>query len=117
MATGPLMVTCPHAIWGGFDVSNGDFAYDLVAGNDSRIARREFALYDVQVGTADAAGKNVEQHVAGLGVGSWDILDVERRFADRGWGGEDRGLHARILGVWEHAKRSCIIEPYRKVTL
>jgi len=86
MATGPHMVRCPHAIWGGFNVPSNDFAYDLVSGDDSRIARREFAFYDVQVGAAYAAGKNAEQHVAGLGVGSWDVLDVERGFGDRRWG-------------------------------
>ena len=63
-----------HVICGCFNVSCDYFADDLVAGDDSRIARRELAFYDVQVGAADSAGENAEQNVSGLGIGSWDIF-------------------------------------------
>jgi hypothetical protein len=107
----------PYMTCAGKEVSGDDFAYDLVAGNDSRIARREFAFYDVQVGAAYTAGEHTEQNVARLGGGSRDVLDVERRLGDRGRGSEDSGFHTTILGVWEDAKRSCIIEPSGEVIL
>jgi hypothetical protein len=41
-----------------FGVSRDDFADDLVTGDYPWIARREFAFYDVQVGSADAASED-----------------------------------------------------------
>jgi hypothetical protein len=42
-----------------------DLADDLVAGNDRIAARRELSGDDVQVGAADAAGTDLEPHLAG----------------------------------------------------
>ena len=60
-------------------ISSDDFAYDLVSGNDARIARRELTFYDAQVGPANAAGEHTQQNVSGLGIGSWNLFDLERR--------------------------------------
>jgi hypothetical protein len=85
--------------WSG--ISGGDdLADDLVPGNNSRIARREFAFYDVQVGSAHPTGKDPKQKVSGLELWSWNVFDVERQLRDRGWGGEDSGFHGSILCAW-----------------
>jgi hypothetical protein len=92
---------CPtHTIRGRFKVASDDFADDLVSGDETWIARREFTFYDVQIGAADAACENPEQNVAGLGLWSWDVFDLQRESRDRVRSGEDSGLHGLILCVW-----------------
>jgi len=88
---------CPPKLCCGVELSSDYFAYDLVPGNHSRIARREFAFYDVQVGATDSTGKDTQQNVAGLELWNWNIFDVKRPVRDRRWGGEDCGFHAVIL--------------------
>jgi len=65
----------PYTVCYGIEVSGYDFAYYLVAGNDSGLARREFAFNDVEVGAADSAGAYPEKNVAGFRLGCGDVFD------------------------------------------
>ena len=47
-----------------------DDADDLVAGNDRQPLVRQLAVDDMQIGAADAAGLDADQHLAGPGAGS-----------------------------------------------
>ena len=53
------------------------FADNLMAGNNARLDGREIAFDDVEIGAANAAGKDFEQDVSGLGLRPRDILDRE----------------------------------------
>jgi hypothetical protein len=101
----------PPKLCCGIELSGDYFAYDLVPGNNSWIARREFAFYDMQVGATDPTGKDTQQNVAGLELWSWNIFHVKRRLRDRRWGGEDSGFHAVIL--FAHRWLEFPIEPSR----
>jgi hypothetical protein len=69
---------CPtHTICGGFQVSGDDFADDLMSGNDSRIARREFSFNDMKVGPADATCEDAEENMARFGLGRGDLFNSE----------------------------------------
>lgn len=70
--------TRPHMCCARFQLSGNDFAYDLVAGDDARVHLGEFAFNDVQIGAADTAGKNLQENVAGLRIGSGDVFDSQR---------------------------------------
>src|SRR2546428_7339950 len=59
-------------------IPGDDLADDLMARDDSGIAGREFALDDVQVGAADAAGEHSQQKVAGFRVRGGNGFDLER---------------------------------------
>jgi len=72
-------------------------ADDLVAGDDSRVERREFAFHDVEVGAADSAGEDAEQDVAGVGRGRGNIFDSKRMIRDWLRRNEDYGFHERLL--------------------
>ena len=55
-----------------------DLADDLMTGDDRRAVRRQLALEDVQVGTADAAGADTEQHLSRTGLGDRQLDELER---------------------------------------
>ena len=88
----------PHTIFSypickGIEVSGDDFAYDLMAGNDSRIARWEFAFDDMQVCAADSAGEYFEENVAWFRFGRGDVFDFQWGLGDWRGSGEDCGFH------------------------
>ena len=87
----------PYMTCAGVKVSGDDFADNLVAGDNARIARRQFAFYDVQIGAADAASEDPQQDVCWPRRWSWDVFDLQRRLRDRRRCGEDSGLHGLIL--------------------
>jgi len=58
------------------NLSGNDFADDLVSRDDARIARRQFTLYDVQVGAADAASEDTQQNVVRFWGRSWNVFDL-----------------------------------------
>jgi hypothetical protein len=61
----------------------GDHASDdFVAGYDRQALRRQFAIDYVQIGTADAAGADTQNHFAGGGRGN-RLLYPLQRLADR----------------------------------
>ena len=64
-------------------------ADDLMTGDDVVEARRKFAFGDVQIGAADAAGTDLQKHVAGLQSRTRDVLDVQRFLCDISGSGKD----------------------------
>ena len=90
----------PHMACAGIKVSGDDFADNLVAGDNARIARRQFAFYDVQIGAADAASENSHQNVSWPRRWSRDVFNLQRKLRDRRRCGEDSGLHGLILCAW-----------------
>ncbi len=46
-----------------------------MAGDDARAQRRKIALDDVEIGAADAAGNDFEQHLVGLWLRARDVFD------------------------------------------
>ena len=72
-------------------------ADDLVARHDRRLAEREVALHDVEVGPADAAGRDLDEHLARARDGLGHLLEGERPRRDRCGSVEPLGAHARTL--------------------
>ena len=60
-----------------------DRADDLVTGDDSRMARRQVALGDVEVGAADAAGLDTDENLARAGLGHRKLNRKQRIGFDR----------------------------------
>ena len=66
---------------------------NLVAGCDDFAQGLEFARGDVEIGAADAAGFNLEQHLAGAGLGDGQVFEGQRMRSDGGGMVEDSGAH------------------------
>ena len=64
-------------------------SYDLVAGDEGLLARRQFAFNDVQVRAADAASTDAKKDLTGSGRRFRGLFDLKRLF--RGF--EYRGFH------------------------
>jgi len=71
-----------------------DDADDLVARNDARPVRRQFAFDDVQVGAAHAARADAQADVAGAGFGNGALFELQRPPPDRCGSVQDGGAHA-----------------------
>jgi hypothetical protein len=56
---------------------------DLVAGNNSRMARRQVALGDVEVGAANAAGLDTDENLTRSRFGVWKLDRAQRIGFDR----------------------------------
>ena len=56
-----------------------DFSYDLVAGDNVCVERREFAFDNMQVGAANTTGQDAEQDMARRRFRFWDIFNPEGR--------------------------------------
>src|ERR1019366_3674045 len=66
-----------------------DVAHDLMAGDESILARRQFALNDVQIRAAHAARPNSKQHLTRCRLRLGSVFDLKRLF--RGF--ENGGFH------------------------
>jgi hypothetical protein len=53
----------------------------------------KFALHDVEIGAADAAGAHFEQYVPGLQLRLRYVFDPQRAISDGGWRGKHRSFH------------------------
>ena len=60
-----------------------DTTDDLVAKNQWRAVRRKLPLENVQIGSADAAGANAQQHLSRSGLRRLTLLDFERALRER----------------------------------
>ena len=81
----------------GGDVADlGDAADGLVAGNDGK-AHRERTLVLLVVGTADAAGLDLEQRVVSADLGQWQLAHLE---------GAGAGLDDGAGGASHYGRRS-----------
>ena len=89
----------------GFGCALHHFADDLMAGNDARMEGLEVALDDVEIGAADAAGDDFEQHFAGLGCGARDLFDGKPGAGSGRCGVEDGCAHGRALSRIRVAQR------------
>ncbi len=67
-----------------FGAASDDRSDDLVAGNDSRMARRQVALGDVEVGAANAAGLDTDENLARARFGVRKLDRAQRIGFDRG---------------------------------
>jgi hypothetical protein len=57
-----------------------DVPYDLVAGDQCVLPRRQLAFYDVEIGTADSASSNPKQYVIFSEARFGSLFDLERLF-------------------------------------
>jgi hypothetical protein len=64
-----------------------------MAGCDSVAQRRQLACGDVEVGAADAAGFDLEEHFAGRGLGDGHIFEDQRARGDGSGMAKDGGSH------------------------
>jgi hypothetical protein len=62
-----------------------DYADDLVAGNDARLANGKLTLRNVQVCAAHPAGVDADEHFAVGGFAAGDFRPLKRRGFHRGW--------------------------------
>jgi hypothetical protein len=53
-----------------------NFTYNLVAGDDALVERREFAFDDVQVGAAHTAGFDAQEQLAGTRLGAGRFFEA-----------------------------------------
>ena len=60
-----------------------DNPHDLMARDHGRFTRRQLALDDVQVGAADTAGGDADEHLIALGRGAREFLKYKRPALDR----------------------------------
>ena len=51
---------------------------DLMAGHERQPGLRELPVDDVEIGAADAAGGDLEEHLAGLRLRLGDVLEAQR---------------------------------------
>jgi len=68
-------------------------SYDLVAGNEPWLNRRQISLNNVQVGTTDPAGNYPKQHISGLELGARDVHDLQEGSGRCLRSGKDSGSH------------------------
>jgi hypothetical protein len=67
-----------------FGAASNDRSDDLMAGDDPRMARRQVALGDVEVGAANAAGLDTDENLARAGFGFRKLDRAQRIGFDRG---------------------------------
>ncbi len=70
-----------------------DHADDLVPWNDGRLARRQFAFDDVQVGAANAAEAHADENLAIRRLRHRDVGELQRRGGDRSWSVKQASFH------------------------
>ena len=66
---------------------------DLMAGSDSVAQGLEFASGDMEIGAANAAGLDLEKHVAGTGFGDGQVFEDQRARNDGSGMVQDGGAH------------------------
>ena len=72
-------------------------AYNLVAGNYGRFPQREFSLDNVQIGAADAAVTDADEHFACGRLRKGYVDKRERIGFDASWHLEDAGFHSVVM--------------------
>jgi hypothetical protein len=70
-----------------------DASDDLMAGSDSVAQGLEFASGDMEIGAANAAGLDLEKHVAGTGFGDGQVFEDQRARNDGSGMVQDGGAH------------------------
>jgi len=66
----------------------------LMARNHRRFEHRQFAFDHVQIGAADAAGVDLDQHFAGPRLGRGNVGVDQRIGLNRGTRGQNASFHA-----------------------
>ena len=84
-----------------------DDAGALVAEHGRRVAGRVCSGRGVEVGVADAAGDEADEHLAGLRLGQIDLLHLERRAELLQHGGAD--LHPAARSVASKPIARCVL--------
>ncbi len=86
--------------------------YDLVAGDELLFSRWQFALDDVHIGTADAAGAHTKQNLTRCGLRLGHIFDLKRLFC----GFEDGGSQSfRSVGQFLLIGYCHLLPPWRRI--
>src|SRR5262249_17494710 len=85
--------------------SAGDFAHDLVTGDQRVPALREFAFDDMEVGAADAAGADANEDVARGGLGLGEGADLKRTCGDACRRIQDSGSHRESSRIVQTQRR------------
>ena len=75
-----------------------DGADDLMSRRDGRLPDGKLSLDDVEIGSADAAGRDADEDLAGAGLRDWDIFEPQRLFRDGGGTVEAKGAHRGTSG-------------------
>jgi hypothetical protein len=68
-----------------------------VAGDELRAERGQISFGNVQVGPANSAGENAQQHIAGLRLRTGDLLNLKEWLGCRAAGDKDGSLHGVSL--------------------
>jgi hypothetical protein len=79
----------------------GHFAYNLVARNKLRTNRWQISFGNVQVGPANSAGEDSQEHIAGLQFRPGNLLNLKEWLGRPAARDKDGSLHGELLPTWD----------------